>query len=81
MFGIKYKSDYKSKKYIGFEEGSNLAVDIVLPPKNDILHEMFAIWFVVALFGSFVLSFIFSAILGIICAIIVLYNATEKIDE
>lgn len=80
MFGRKYKSDYKSKKYIGHEEGSNLAVDIVLAPKNDISREMFTIWFVVSLVGSFALG-IFSIILGIICALIVLRNATEKIDE
>lgn len=81
MFGRKFKLDYKSKKYIGFEEGTNLAVDIVLPPKNDILKEMFSVWFIVALFGSFALSFMFSNILGVICSMIVLYNSTEKIDK
>lgn len=81
MFGRKFKPDYKSKKYIGFEEGTNLAVDIVLPPKNDILKEIFSVWFIVSLFGSFTLSFMFSTILGVICSMIVLYNSTEKIDK
>lgn len=81
MFGRKFKFDYKSKKYIGCEEGTNLAVNIVLPPKNDISREMFTVWFIVTLFGSFALGFIFSGILGVICALITLYNATEKIDE
>ena len=81
MFGRKFKPDYKSKKYIGCEEGTNLAVDIILPPKNDISREMFGVWFIATLFGSLALGFIFSCILGIICALINLYNATEKIDE
>ena len=80
MFGRKFKSDYIPKKYIGFEEGNNLAVDITLPAKNDILREMFTIWFVVSLFGSLVLNE-YSVILGIICALIVFYNAIEKIDN
>ena len=80
MFGRKFKLDYKSKKYIGCEEGTNLAVDIALPPKNDIVKEMFGVWCVVFIFGSFALGFLVSCILGIICALITLYNATEKID-
>jgi len=81
MFGRKLKPDYKSKKYIGCEEGTNLAVDIILPPKNDIIKEISGTWVIVFLLGSFALGFIFSGILGVICALINLYNATEKIDE
>ena len=80
MFGRKFKSDYIGKKYIACQEGTNLAVDIILPPKNDILREIFAIWFIIALFSSFIIGFLGGAILGIICALIVLYNATEKIS-
>lgn len=81
MFGRKFKLDYKPKKYIGCEEGTNLAVDIVLPPKNDIVREMFAVWFIVALLSSFTLGFLGSGILGIVCTLIVLKNATEKINN
>ena len=81
MFGRKLKPDYKSKKYIGHEEGTNFVVDIVLPPKNDVLKEMFAIWFIIASLSSFTLGFLGGIILGIIGALIVLYNVTEKIDE
>ena len=81
MFGRKFKPDYKSKKYIGCEEGTNLAVNITLPPKNDVIKEMFGVWNIAFLFGSLALGFLVSCVLGIICTLINLYSATEKINE
>lgn len=81
MFERKFKPDYKSKKYIGCEEGTNLAMDIILAPKNDIIREMFAVCFIVTLLGSLTSGFLGSVSLGVICTLIVLYNATEKINN
>lgn len=80
MFDRKFKSEYKSKNFNGCEEGTNFAVSIKLSPEKDINIEMLGTWCVVFILSSFALGFLGSFILGIICALIVLYNATEKIE-
>ena len=80
MFGRKFKADYKSKFYVGFEEGSNIAIDITLPPKNNLFIEILGTWFIVGMLSSLILGDLGGLILGTICAIITFHNSIEKID-
>lgn len=40
MFGRRFKAEYRSKKYVGMEEGTNIAVDIVMPPEYNVMAQL-----------------------------------------
>lgn len=79
MFGRKFKSDYKSKKYIGCEEGTNLAVDIALPPKYNPIMQLISVLCFAGIILNIFFSFEVSVVISLGVTTICLYSITEPI--